>query len=49
MLLITMEYKVECDTCDFALITTEDWEADDTAKQHEAEHPDHFVMSYRES
>lgn len=39
-----MQYELDCDTCDFAQTVEEEGETYPRAKDHEAEHPTHFVF-----
>lgn len=47
MLLIGMVFELHCDACDFASTTEEEWRAHDQARQHEGDHPTHFVVMDR--
>lgn len=44
MLPIGMEFRLECDTCGFDRTTDDELRAYGLAKEHEAEHGEHFVL-----
>lgn len=44
MVSLDMEYRLDCDSCEFARYTDDIMEADNIARQHEVEHGDHFVI-----
>jgi len=39
-----MEYRLHCDSCEFAEETQSEADACSTAKTHESDHPAHFVF-----
>lgn len=42
-----MAYSLDCDACDFVREHDDEITAYSVAKEHEAEHPDHFVHMER--
>lgn len=42
-----MPYSLDCDTCDFIRTVDDEVDAYAAAKEHESEHPNHFVFMER--
>lgn len=39
-----MEYQLDCDTCDYVHVVEEEGDTYLHAKDHEEDHPSHFVI-----
>ena len=43
---VNVAYDLKCDTCEFSRTVDAESSAYSAAKDHESDHPDHFVLIY---